>query len=94
MRVNGSGQKLAGIKEVITALELCTNKSQDSCMMLCPYKDEQDETYPGFCEHILKQDALELLKSQQAEIEKLINEASGYAELLIKYGIIQDGERE
>lgn len=79
---------MADIKEVITALELCTNISQDGCMMLCPYKDEQDETYSGLCEHILKQDALELLKSQQAEIDKLINEASGYAELLIKYGII------
>lgn len=94
MRVNGSGWKLAGIKEVITALELCTNISQDGCMMLCPYKDEQDETYSGLCEHILKQDALELLKSQQAEIEELINEASGYAELLIKYGIITDDEQE
>lgn len=58
-------------KDVITAMELCANISQDGCMMLCPYKDEQDETYSGLCEHILKQDALELLERQQAEINRL-----------------------
>ena len=61
-------------KEVITALELCANISQDGCMMLCPYKDDRDETYSGLCEHIMKQDALELLKDQQAEIERLKEE--------------------
>lgn len=32
--------------------------------------------------------AVELLKEQQKEIEERTNEASGYAELLIKYGLI------
>lgn len=49
-------------EKVITGLELCTNISQDGCLMLCPYKDEKDETYSGFCEQVLKQDALALLK--------------------------------
>ena len=61
-------------KDVITALELCANISQDGCMMLCPYKDDQDETYPGLCEHIMKQDAIELIKRQQAEIDRLKSE--------------------
>ena len=52
------------IENAITGLEFCTNRSQDGCRMLCPYKDDQDETYPGLCEHILKQDALEALKKQ------------------------------
>ena len=42
--------------KVMTGLELCTNISPDGCLMLCPYKDEKDETYPGFCEQVLKQD--------------------------------------
>ena len=39
-------------------------------------------------------DALKLLKEQQEKIGELIKEASGYAELLIKNGIIKDGEQE
>lgn len=54
-------------EKVIKGLELCTNISQDGCLMLCPYKDEKDETYSGFCEHVLKQDALALLKEQEQE---------------------------
>ena len=54
------------LEKVIKGLELCTEMTQDGCMMLCPYKDEQDETYSGFCEHVLKRDALELLKEQQS----------------------------
>ena len=50
------------LEKAITGLELCTHISQDGCMMLCPYRDEVDETYPGFCEHIMKRDVLELLK--------------------------------
>lgn len=52
-------------EKVITGLELCTNISPDGCLMLCPYKDEKDETYSGFCEHVLKRDALALLKEQE-----------------------------
>ena len=59
---------MADAEKVIKGLELCTEITQDGCMMLCPYKDEQDETYSGFCEQVLKCDALDLLKSQQAEI--------------------------
>ena len=58
-------------EKVTTGLELCTNISQDGCMMLCPYRDEVDETYPGFCEQVLKQDALDTIRKQQAEIERL-----------------------
>lgn len=57
--------------KVIEGLELCTNISPDGCLMLCPYKDEQDETYSGFCEQVLKQDALAMLKDQEAEIRQL-----------------------
>lgn len=53
------------MEKVIKGLELCTNISQDGCLMLCPYKDEKDETYSGFCEQVLKQDALALLKEQE-----------------------------
>lgn len=58
-------------EKVMTGLELCTNISQDGCLMLCPYKDENDETYSGFCEQVLKQDALELIEEQEKEIENL-----------------------
>ena len=51
--------------KVIEGLEMCTNISQDGCLMLCPYKDEKDETYSGFCEQVLKQDVLALLKEQE-----------------------------
>ena len=54
------------IEKVLNGLELCTNISPDGCLMLCPYKDENDETYSGFCEQVLKQDALALLKEQEA----------------------------
>lgn len=56
-------------EKVMTGLELCTNISPDGCLMLCPYKDEKDETYSGFCEQVLKQDALALLKEQEATIK-------------------------
>jgi len=49
-------------EKIIKGLELCANISPDGCLMLCPYKDEKDETYSGFCEQVLKQDALTLLK--------------------------------
>ena len=53
-------------EKVLKGLELCTEITQDGCLMLCPYKDEQDETYSGFCEQVLKRDALSLLKEQEA----------------------------
>lgn len=59
------------MEKVIKGLECCTNISQDGCLMLCPYKDEKDETYSGFCEQVLKQDALALLKEQDDEIKEL-----------------------
>ena len=60
---------MANIEKVITGLELCTEITQDGCLMLCPYKDEQDETYSGFCEQVLKHDALQLLR----EYKEIIN---------------------
>ena len=62
------------LEKVIKGLELCTEITQDGCMMLCPYKDEQDETYSGFCEQVLKRDALELLKEQQEKIDGLLED--------------------
>lgn len=61
-------------EKVIKGLELCANISQDGCLMLCPYKDEQDETYSGFCEHVLKQDALALLKEQKEREKRICKE--------------------
>lgn len=58
-------------EKVETGLELCTHISPDCCLMLCPYKDEQDETYSAFCEEVLKHDALKLLKEQQEKIKCL-----------------------
>ena len=55
------------IEKVITGLELCTNISPDGCLMLCPYKDE------GFCEQVLKQDALTLINTQHKLILELQN---------------------
>lgn len=57
------------IEKVINGLERCEKKD----CVLCPYKDEKDETYSGFCEQVLKQDALDLLKEQEAEISKISN---------------------
>ena len=54
-------------EKVIKGLELCTNISPDGCLMLCPYKDEKDETYSGLCEQVLKQDALALLEYVQTK---------------------------
>ena len=51
-------------EKVIKGLEICTNISPDGCLR-CPYKDEKDETYSGFCEQVLKHDALSLLKEQE-----------------------------
>lgn len=62
---------MTDMENVIKGLELCTNISPDGCLMLCPYKDEKDETYSGFCEQVLKQDALALLKEQDKEIKAL-----------------------
>ena len=53
-------------EKVITGLELCTDISPDGCKMLCPYRNEQDETYSGFCEQVLKRDALALLREKEA----------------------------
>ena len=50
-------------EKVIKALEMCEKKD----CTLCPYKDEKDETYSGFCEQVLKQDALALLREQEAD---------------------------
>lgn len=58
-------------EKVIKGLEVCTNISPDGCLMLCPYKDEKDETYSGFCEQVLKQDALALLTEQEERIRDL-----------------------
>lgn len=76
-------------EKVIEGLEMCTNISQDGCLMLCPYKDEKDETYSGFCEQVLKQDALALLKEQQKRINELEEKLR-----LLEYGdqdILQSG---
>jgi len=64
-------RKMIDREKVMAGLELCTNISQDGCLMLCPYKDEKDETYSGFCEQVLKQEALALLKEQEAVEPKL-----------------------
>ena len=58
-------------EKVIIGLEMCTNRSQEGCSMLCPYKDELDETFSCFCEYVLKNDALALLKEQEKEIKAL-----------------------
>ena len=64
-------------EKAITGLELCTDISHDSCMMLCPYRNEQDETYSGFCEQVLKHDALALLREQETEWEHLWDAPDG-----------------
>lgn len=72
---------MADINKTIKDLEECLSASCRGYKpkIYCPHRDEEWD---------IMRDALELLKSQQAEIDKLIKEASGYAELLIKYGII------
>ena len=60
---------MAELEKVIKGLECCTNISPDGCLMFCPYKDEKDETYSGFCEQVLKQDALALLKEQEVMVK-------------------------
>ena len=62
------------MEKVIKGLECCTNISPDGCLMLCPYKDEKDETYSGFCEQVLKQDALAMLKEQEPKTPIHIHE--------------------
>ena len=70
------------IEKVLKGLECCNNISQDGCLMLCPYKDEQDETYSGFCEHVLKRDALQLIEFHQSKIKQLKNKDAVEPEML------------
>ena len=60
---------MADREKIIKGLEICEKKD----CVLCPYKDEKDETYSGFCEQVLKQDALALLKEQDAVKPKKAN---------------------
>ena len=62
------------VEKVDTGLELCTSITPDGCLMLCPYKNEQDQTYSGFCEQVLKRDALSVIRELKAENERLRQE--------------------
>ena len=62
------------VEKVCKGLELCTSITPDGCLMLCPYKDEQDETYSGFCEQVLKRDAMSVIRELKAENERLRQE--------------------
>ena len=55
-------------EKVIKGLEICGGNDCTTC----PYKDEKDETYSGFCEQVLKRDILTLLKEQEAKAGKWI----------------------
>lgn len=81
------GEQMPDREKIIKDLEECLSASCRGFRprQLCPYNDEEWD---------IMRDALALLKEQQAKIDELIKEASGYAELLIKYGIIKDGEQE
>ena len=81
--------KKTDAEKVIKGLKQCIicGIAEDKCAE-CPYIQDTS------CIITLKRDALKLLEEQQAKIDELIKEASGYAELLIKYGIIKDGEQE
>ena len=50
------------MQETLNALELCTIRTPEICSVKCPYRKERDETYSGFCEHVLKLDVLSLLR--------------------------------
>lgn len=82
-------------EKVIKGLEICEKKD----CVLCPYKDEKDETYSGFCEQVLKQDALALLKEQQNQIwefqdqvEYLTDKLKEHEKAKVVFGRTKDGE--
>lgn len=68
------------LKRTINGHKCCQEKKCGEC----PYKDEQDETYPGLCEHILQMDALILLqepRKTRGEVLMAIVSALGYTDV-------------
>jgi len=50
--------KIEKIKQGVTCCE------RTNCHK-CPYKGEKDETYPGFCRHVLDADIISVIEEQQ-----------------------------
>lgn len=67
---------MPGIEKVMNGLEHCLSRYIDGLCDDCPYMGAIDKTYmiPMKCKEIIMRDALELLKSQQAEIERMKGE--------------------
>lgn len=67
---------MADIKRTTEGLEHCLARYDDGLCDDCPYMGEIDRSYmiPMKCKEIIMRDALELLKEQQAEIERLRKE--------------------
>ena len=59
---------MADLDKVLKGLEHCLSDNVNDCEN-CPYRNGDSVSYP--CGRVLKMDAIELLKSQQAEIERL-----------------------
>ena len=67
---------MADIKRTTEGLKHCLARYDDGLCDDCPYMGEIDRSYmiPMKCKEIIMRDALELLKEQQAEIERLRKE--------------------
>ena len=67
---------MADIKRTTEGLKCCLARYVDGLCDDCPYMGEIDRSYmiPMKCKEIIMRDALELLKEQQAEIERLKQE--------------------
>ena len=80
---------MADIEKVKQGLRCCDTGICNGC----PFKNEKDETYPLFCQHVLNHDALSVIEEQQAEIERMkTNE--GAIENLCVSGWMQNHDKE
>jgi len=58
---------MVDIEKVKQGLRCCDTTNCNDC----PFNNEKDETYPGFCQHVLNHDSLSMIEELQAEIEQL-----------------------
>lgn len=75
---------MADAKKIIDIVEGCICHIPDSCFMLCPHV--ADDATEDCMENLLR-DALEVMKSQQAEIERLQPKKGKWIEIESQTGV-------
>ena len=66
------------IDKALTGLEICAYGDCEKC----PYKEEKDETYSGFCTYVLERDAFDSICYLKGEVENLKAEKGHAIELI------------